>query len=113
VWVEGSFGKEATMRPIRNDPSIAVVRTDALFVSAVQRSDEPRATAVREAVAAAVRRFGPQGCAERVAEEFGDHPDIAAARMRWARGQIAQVFGETCSCAHADRREGQTGGRAA
>ena len=97
------------MRPIRNDPSIAVVRTDALFVSAVQRSDEPRAVQVREAVAAAVRRFGPQGCAERVAEEFGDHPDIAAALMRWARRQIVQVFGEPCLHAPA----GHTGGRAA
>jgi len=98
------------MRPIRNDPSLAVVRTDALFVSAVQRSDKPRAVQVREAVAAAVRRFGPQGCAERVAEEFGDHPDIAAARMRWARWQIAHVFGEPCLRAPAGRH---TGGRAA
>ena len=101
------------MRPIRNDPSTAVVRTDALFVSAVQRSDEPGAIQVREAVAAAVRRFGPQGCAERVAEEFGDHPDIAAARMRWARRQIAQVFGEQCVRAPAGWRAGHTGGRAA
>jgi len=101
------------MRPFRSGPSIAVVRTDALFVSAVQRSDEPRAIQVREAVAAAVRRYGPQGCAERVAEEFGDHPDIAAARMRWARRQIAQVFGEPCLRAPVGRRAGQTGGRAA
>jgi hypothetical protein len=101
------------MRPIRSDRSVAVVRTDALFVSAVQRSDEPRAMQVREAVAAAVRRFGPQGCAERVAEEFGDHPDIAATRMRWARRQITQVFGEPCLCAPADGRAAHTGGRAA
>jgi hypothetical protein len=101
------------MRPIRSDPSIAVVRTDALFVSAVQRSDEPRAIQVREAVATAVRQFGPQGCAERVAEEFGDHPDIAAARMRWARRQIAQAFGEPCLGSAADQHAGQTGDRAA
>jgi hypothetical protein len=101
------------MRPIRNDPSIAVVRTDALFVSAVQRSDEPRAMQVRQAVAATMRRFGPQGCAERVAEEFGDHPDNAAARMRWARWQIAQVFGEPCLRAPAGPRAGHTGDRAA
>jgi hypothetical protein len=101
------------MRPIRSDRSVAVVRTDALFVSAVQRSDEPRAMQVREAVAAAVRRFGPQGCAERVAEEFGDHPDIAAARMRWAREQIAHVFGEPYLRAPADGRATHSGGRAA
>jgi hypothetical protein len=101
------------MRPIRNEPSIAVVRSDALFVSAVQRSDEPGAIQVREAVAAAVRRFGPHGCAERVAEEFGDHPDIAAARMRWARRQIAQVFGGPCLRGPAGLGAGHTGGRAA
>jgi hypothetical protein len=101
------------MRPITNYPSIAVVRTDALFVSAVQRSDEPRAVQVRQAVAAAVRRFGPQGCAERVAQEFGEHPEIAAARMRWARRQIAQAFGEPALLAPADRRAGHSGGRAA
>jgi hypothetical protein len=101
------------MRPIRNDPTLAVVRTDALFVSAVQRSDEPRATQVRDAVAAAVLRFGPQGCAERVAEEFGDHPDLAVARMRWARREIAHVFGEPGLRAPAGRPPGHTGGRAA
>jgi hypothetical protein len=101
------------MRPITNHTSIAVVRTDALFVSAVQQSDEPRTIQVRQAVAAAVRRFGPQGCAERVAQEFGDHPEMAAARMRWARRQIAQVFGEPGLHAPAGRRAGHSGGRAA
>jgi hypothetical protein len=97
------------MRPITNHPSIAVVRTDALFVSAVQRSDEPRAVEVRQAVAAAVRRFGPQGCAERVAQQFGEHPEMAAARIRWARRQVAQAFGEPGLRAPAGHR----GGRAA
>jgi hypothetical protein len=32
-----------------------------------------------------VRRFGPRGCTELMAQEFGDHPDAAARRMRWAR----------------------------
>jgi hypothetical protein len=101
------------MRPITNRRSIAVVRTDALFVSALQRCDEPRATQVRQAVAAAVRRFGPLGCAERVAQEFGDHPEIAAARMLWARRQIAQVFGTPGLRAPASRRGGRSGARAA
>jgi hypothetical protein len=101
------------MRPITKYPGIAVVRTDALFVSAVQRSDEPRAVQVRQAVAAAVRRFGPRGCAERVAQEFGEHPEMAAARMRWARRQIAQAFGEPGLGVPAGRRAGHRGGRAA
>ena len=101
------------MRPIANYPSIAVAHTDALFVSAVQRSDEPPAVQVRQAVAAALRRFGPRGCAERVAQEFGDHPEIAAARMRWARRQIAQAFAEPGLRAPADRPGMHSGGRAA
>jgi hypothetical protein len=40
---------------------------------------------VRNAIAAAVREFGGQGCAEQVAQEFGDHPETAVVRMRWAR----------------------------
>jgi hypothetical protein len=41
----------------------------------------------------AVRKLGGRGCAELVAQEFGDHPDTAVARMRWARTVVAQAFG--------------------
>ena len=81
------------MRPTMNHFSTSAVRTDALFASALQRSDKPSATQVREAIAAAVRQFGGRGCAGRVAQEFGDHPDIAAARMRWARRVVDNAFG--------------------
>jgi len=73
--------------------SISAVRADALFVSALQRSEEPGCGQVRQAVAAAVRAFGSRGCAERVAQEFGDHPETAAARMRWARRAAGEAFG--------------------
>ena len=69
------------------------VWADALFVSAVQRSDEPRRDQVRKAIAAAVRAYGEQGCAERVAQEFGDHPEAAVSRMRWARAAVDEAFG--------------------
>jgi hypothetical protein len=73
--------------------SIRAVRADALFVSALQRSEDPTAGQVRQAVATAVREFGSHGCVERVAQEFGDHPDAAADRMRWARAVTSEVFG--------------------
>jgi hypothetical protein len=73
--------------------SISAARADALFVSALQRSDELSTGQVRKAVASAVRTFGSKGCAERVAQEFGDHPDTAVARMRWARMVAADAFG--------------------
>jgi hypothetical protein len=73
--------------------SISAARADALFVSALQRSEELSAGQVQQAVASAVRAFGSRGCAERVAQEFGDHPDTAVARMRWARMAAAEAFG--------------------
>jgi hypothetical protein len=81
------------MRPAMHHLSISAARADALFVSALQRSEELSTGQVRQAVATAVRAFGSKGCAERVAQEFGDHPDTAVARMRWARTLAAETFG--------------------
>jgi len=73
-------------------PSTSAVWADALFASMLQSSDGPSAGQVRQAVAAAVRAYGGRGCAERVAQEFGDHPETAVARMRWAREVVGEVF---------------------
>jgi hypothetical protein len=83
------------MRPAAHRSTIPAFEADvdALFVSALQRSDELSAGQVRRAVAAAVGAFGYSGCAERVAQEFGDHPETAVARMRWARAVAGQAFG--------------------
>ena len=82
------------MRSAMHHLSISALRADALFVSALQRGDHPGAGEVRQAVAAAVGEFGQRGCAGRVAQEFGDHPETAATRMRWARQAAGQAFGE-------------------
>jgi hypothetical protein len=63
----------------------SAARADALFASALQRSDEPTAGQIEQAIAAAIREFGDLGCAGRVAQEFGEHPETAITRMRWAR----------------------------
>ena len=73
-------------------PSTSAVWADALFVSVLQRSDEPGAGQVRRAIAAAVSAYGSRGCAQRVAQEFGDHPETAVARMRWARAAAGEVL---------------------
>ena len=80
--------KETTM-------GVSAVRADAVFVSGLQRCDEPSAGQVRQAVAAAVRAFGCSGCAGRVAQEFGDHPETAVIRMRWARGVAREAFADS------------------
>src|SRR5262245_14801320 len=71
---------------------IDAARSEALFVSALQPSDRPGVAQVREAVARAVLAYGVHGCAERVAQEFGDHPDTAVARMLWSRRTVAEAF---------------------
>jgi hypothetical protein len=69
--------------------NVNTVRCEALFVSALQRSDSPTPADVQQAVRRAVRDLGSRGCAARVAQEFGDHPETAVERMRWARQVIA------------------------
>jgi hypothetical protein len=71
---------------------IDTVRSEALFASALQRSDQAGAEQVRQAIAGAVRALGSRGCAARVAQEFGDHPETAVARMRWARRLVDETF---------------------
>ena len=66
-------------------PSLSATRADALFASPLQRSGDPSAWQVRQAIAAAVAAYGGPGCAARVAQSFGEHPETAVTRMRWAR----------------------------
>ena len=58
---------------------------EALFASTLQPSDSPTADVVTQAIKWTLRQFGVRGCAGRMAQEFGDHPDAAASRMRWVR----------------------------
>ncbi|MGI5242419.1 hypothetical protein [Dactylosporangium sp. CA-139066] len=71
---------------------LAAARAEALFVSSVQSSETPEAAAVRRAVAETFARLGPRGCAACVAGEFGDHPEVAVARMRWAIATVNAVY---------------------
>lgn len=71
--------------------SVSTTRADALFASALQRSDQPSPGQVRQAIAAAVAAYGGRGCAARVAQAFGEHPETAVARMRWALAMVARA----------------------
>ena len=65
--------------------STGAARADALFASALQRSDEPSPGQVRRAIAVAVAAYGGSECAARVAQAFGEaprdrrHPDALGA----------------------------------
>ena len=75
--------------------SIQTLDTDALFASALHRSDDLSAGKIRQAIAAALDGSGAAGCAGRVAQELGDHPETAAVRMRWARATVAALDGQS------------------
>lgn len=79
------------MQLIIYHPAAGGVWADALFASVLQRSDNPSAGQVRKAIAAAVRAYGGLGCVQRVAQEFGDHPEAAVNRMRWARAVASEL----------------------
>lgn len=81
------------MRSPAYDLTISTARADALFASALQRSDEPSARQVHQAIAAAIAAFGIRGCAARVAQAYGEHPETAAPRMRWARAAVTSAYG--------------------
>jgi hypothetical protein len=64
---------------------VSDARCLALFASGLQPSDAPTAETVAQAINHAIRRLGVPGCVAQMAQEFGDHPDAAATRIRWAR----------------------------
>jgi hypothetical protein len=95
--------QDAPARPARTG-----ARQAALFASGLQRSDAPTAAMAAEAITATVRRFGIHGCLSRMAQEFGDHPDAAAARMRW----ICQLTAQMPAWPPAPASAGRQGSRA-
>jgi hypothetical protein len=72
--------------------TIEETRVEALFVSTLQRSEDVTPELVRDAVTTTVRRHGTRGCAALVAQEFGEHPETAVGRMRWALQVVRQAY---------------------
>jgi hypothetical protein len=70
----------------------ADLAAEALFVSALQPSDRSNAEQIDAAITAALLLLGSCGCAAAVAQEYGDHPDLAVARMRWAANAVKAAF---------------------
>ena len=81
------------MRSATSDLTISSARADALFASPLQRSDQPSPAQVHQAIAAAVAAFGIRGCAALVAQAYGEHPETAVPRMRWARATVTRAPG--------------------
>ena len=80
-----------TARRARRTPArlkVGDAHRRALFASSLQRSDATTADVVAEAIRITMRQFGTDGCTSRMAQEFGDHPEAAAERMRWVRSLL-------------------------
>jgi hypothetical protein len=78
------------MHPTADD----TVRAEALFASDLQASDPITPQAVDDTVSTVLRSDGACECAARMAYEFGEHPETAAHRMRWARRAIQRAATE-------------------
>ena len=75
-----------------NDP-ITAARAAALFVSHLSATAQPTGQEVAVAIRHALRSHGgSRGCAADVAAEYGDHPELAVPRMRWARTVIESLY---------------------
>jgi hypothetical protein len=72
---------------------VETLQADALFASSLQRSDQVSISQIKQAIAVALDGYGVAGCAGQVAQEFGDHPEAAAVRMRWVRATVAALIG--------------------
>jgi hypothetical protein len=68
-------------------------RAEALFTSPLSATVQPSLAEVTEAIRRAVRAHGgSRGCAIEVAGEYGDHPETAVPRMRWALRSVEAIY---------------------
>ena len=82
----------ATLHRPATDP-LTAARAEALFTSDLSVSDQPTTTDANGAIRRARRiHGGVRGCAMLVAVEFGDHPETAAPRMRWALALVRRLY---------------------
>jgi len=64
---------------------LSATMAEAVFASSLQPSEAPTSAEVRVAIRTSLRRHhGSRGLAAFCAAEYGDNPDTAVARMRWA-----------------------------
>ena len=72
---------------------LTAARAAALFVSDLSATEQPTAVLVETAIKHALRTHGGvRGCAADVAAAYGDYPELAPGRMRWARGLVEAVY---------------------
>ncbi|GLW06401.1 hypothetical protein Misp01_15310 [Microtetraspora sp. NBRC 13810] len=72
---------------------LTAARAEALFASPLSMCSRPSLAEAADAIKMSMRSHGGTlGCAAEVAAVFGDYPDLAAHRMRWALATVEAVF---------------------
>jgi hypothetical protein len=78
--------------------AFTAARAAALFVSDVSVADHPTDTEVDDAIRRSLRTHGgSRGCAADLAAAYGDRPELAAPRMRWALGIVQSRYARTAA----------------
>jgi hypothetical protein len=84
------FERVATLAEVRSALS---ARADALFTSDLSAQRDYTTIEVAAAISHAMgAHHGIRGCAGEVAAAYGEHPETAASRMRWARAVIEGIY---------------------
>ena len=71
--------------------TVTTYTAEAIFASTLQPSQPVAPAEAWAAVTEAITRYGARGCVDILAREFGDHPETAAPRMRFARELAATL----------------------
>ena len=72
---------------------LLAARAAALFASELPSGSRPTADLVEAAIARSVRLSGgTRGCVAALAAAYGDYPESACVRMRWARSVVMNVY---------------------
>jgi hypothetical protein len=73
--------------------AFTAARAAALFVSDVSVADHPTDAEVDDAIRRSLRTHGgSRGCAADLAAAYGERPELAASRMRWALGIVQSRY---------------------
>jgi hypothetical protein len=73
---------------------LTAARAEALFNTDLTADQRPSRAEIVKAIAWAVRALGGvRGCAAEMAAAYGEHPETAAPRMRWARAVVEDAYG--------------------
>jgi hypothetical protein len=72
--------------------SLTAAKAAALFVSDLSVTTHPTRTEIEAAIRTAIRTHGgTRGCAADVAAAYGNYPELAVPRMRWARSLVESL----------------------